>query len=946
MGSSLEMHPVERTLYSPVLKFLDELGFVGIQEIKKGSNYVDILFEYGRYRFILEVKIDRKSVSDPLVDGIVQAYKYGLEFNTTNLIVILYPSSVSENIQNIIEVTQRARTSKVEAVILTKYWHDHKKRLNIEEILSNLKNKFDQEILAVVRVETVSVILQKGVRVLSRLLNKYYKDEKSIQEIANHLTEDYGLFIKLSSSRITKSRMRNQTIDLLAYILVNQIIFYFLYSKKSQDMEETKRVPEIKALKHLNDLSEYFDRIRNIDYRPIFDILVVQRIPSNIEIVEQVNKLIECLTPLKISEMRHDIYGRLIGSSLPKETKELLASYYTKTSSADLLANLTIDSYSNTVWDLACGSGTLLVSSYDAKMKLYQKEKRITDPADQDKLHVRFVEQEITGTDIMPFACHLTGLNLSAKNLKKSTNFLRISTMNSLRIESLEQSIWVEEAYGDISRELERLRLSQQTMDQFTGRIKTREIQPRKFQLEKVDRVVVNPPFTSINKIPDSYRYTFTSSSLSKVCGKRIHLWGHFLALADVVLKDGGKVGAIIPISLLHGRDTHKLRNYYLNNYSIEYIIKPTRGRYFSEGSNFKDIIFIARKVKPDRNHKVRILCLKTDIDDFGRVEIETLSKNIKTELEDVVNNDEYLLYLVDQKELQHNKENLMSYVFTNDGELKKLTDKIIKRLRTNPILIKTEKKNVRGGQQLRPKGEYDRNVITRHYSDSRVKHSSLIFKEDDNLVNSLEFFNKETNRNETKSKSQLVKTFRTLNGIDMIDATSLHDYIIKEKLTIKEKVHLLIPKRFQLNSSETFLTAVYVKEPICPMDMFMMYQSSNEDAKILSVYFNSIFYLIQLLMYAKQSTRAYLEMKQIDLFQVLIPDIKKLNKKNCLDIINFFKKYKHIKLESIPAQLVNKSEYRLFLDETIAENLGIKITRKELIKIYNLIWNQIKNLP
>jgi hypothetical protein len=65
--------------------------------------------------------------------------------------------------------------------------------------------------------------------------------------------------------------------------------------------------------------------------------------------------------------------------------------------------------------------------------------------------------------------------------------------------------------------------------------------------------------------------------SLAKYAEKELTLCGHFMALVDRVLEIGGKVGAIIPISFLHGNDTCDIRKYYLENYSIEYIIKPSR---------------------------------------------------------------------------------------------------------------------------------------------------------------------------------------------------------------------------------------------------------------------------------------------------------------------------------------------------------------------------------
>ncbi len=944
--SASEIQPSERTFYSPVLNFLGEIGFVGLQEIRKDSDYADILFEKETDRFILEIKIDRKGNNKSIISGIVQAYRYGLTYNTKNLLVISYPYDVLADIRDIEQFTERALKRRVEAVILTDFWYSYETKYTVEELLSELNSKIEKKLTAVIRVDSASAVIQKAVLIISNLLNKYYKED-NIRDIADHLTKDYGLFITLSSSKLKKSqmrnRMRNQTIDLLAYILINQILFYFLYSKKSKEMELSRRVDEIKKIDYLYELDTYFDQIRKIDYSPIFGIYVVSRIPSNEEIVKEINEIIECLTPLQVSEMRHDLYGRLIGNSLPQETRKILASYYTKTSSSDLLASLTIDNYSDTVWDLACGSGTLLVSSYDRKMKLYRYEKGFLGKNDENKLHLKFIEKDITGTDIMPFACHLSGLNLFAKNLKSQVEFVRISNFNSLNISSLEQPISINEAYGDISSELSRLKHPQKTWDSYISKRKTEESKPRKFDLEKVDRVVINPPFTNINKLPDEYRKSFTSSSLSKICGKRIHLWGYFLALTDAVLKDGGKVGAIVPIGLLHGKDTDSIRRYYLNNYSIEYIIRPTISTSFSEDSEFTDIIFVAKKVKPDRNHKVKIVRLKVDIDNHSSTETETLAKNIKTELEDIVDNNDYFSDKIYQHDLLQNSDNLMRYVYTSSSETKNIFEKVITDLSTNPNFIRIHKDSVHDGQQLRPKGTANNSMFTMHYSDARVKRSLLSFKNDIPSSEILEYYNKEKDGRETIKKSRLVRTFRTLTGVNVLDVTSIHDYLLKEKANIDKTTHLLIPNRFRLNTDETYLTALYNEEPIFPYNSFTMYLCPKKDAKILSLYFNSIFYLIQFLIFGKQSTRGYLQIRQADLHQIFIPNVEKMNEETQNKLLNLFEEIKNQKVESIRMQLANKANYRLILDKTIADTLGIKISKEKLAHLYDLTLKEIK---
>ncbi len=939
------LHPVERSLYAPILQLLEDMDFIVAQELKNEKNYYDLLIKYEKNSYILEVKIDHKDDSKTLIDGIIQVYNYSIQYNTPNMIVISYPSFTSNKIDILQEVKERALNIHVESVILTENWHSYESKMNVEEIFSTLKNKIDQQIVATVRVETASSIIQQSVKALSKLLNKHYKNEKSLDEIKNHLTKDYGLFITLTNPKIGKSKIRNQTIDLLAYILTNQILFYFFYSKQSGSVKGIKKVPEIEKIKYLGELNNYFDRIRAIDYRPIYDIEVVSRIPSNADITQEINKLIECLIPLKLSEMKHDVYGRLIGNALPKETREILASYYTKTASADLLASLTIDKYDDTVWDLACGSGTLLVSSYERKIRLYQNIKDIS-PTQKDILHKKFIENDLTGTDIMPFACHLSGLNLSAKNIRAPTNFIRIAVMNSLSIESLESPISIKESYGDISDEIRRLRLSAKTLYDFVPHKVEIISEPKTFLLNKVNCVVVNPPFTSIRQLPPMYKDEFIKKSTSNICGRRINLWGHFLVLTDKVLKVGGKIGAIIPISLLHGKDTLKLRKFYLTSYSIEYIIKSLVGKPFSEDSEFTDIIFIAKKGIPDSDHKVKIICLKEDLTEWSSTEIDNLVRNIKSELNESNNKKEYLYYEVLQKELFDNVDNLMKYVFTNEIDFKNQSEKIYKILEKSNFTIKMDGGLIRDGHQLRPKGVVDRSVFTRdRISDKDVKFL-LTFKPTDDTKDNLTYYNKKAATTSIISKREVEKTLRTLVGINVYDITGKHDYVLKEKLNITDKGKLFIQNRLWLKSNNLFSMAVYTEDKYCPLNLLMLYKGDEFSSKALTLYFNSIYYLIQFLMFTKQSTRGYLEIKQLDLKNMYIPDFDKIGEESKKLIGEYFNNIRSCNNKCILEQLKSSEKSRIELDIFMASILQLNVSKSELEQLYSLIYSHVTNMP
>jgi type I restriction-modification system DNA methylase subunit len=908
------------------------------------SNYVDIFFEAGVSKFVLEIKVKAKKDLDELPKGIVQAYEYCINFKTTNLIVIVLPPTVVRDISDIAEFSDRVLKSRVESIVLTQYWFTYETNHSIEEILGELKAKVDKQVSAVMQEQIASTVIQKTVKNISRLLNKLYTNQLSVQNAAKELTEGYGLgdFFSNSSFSVDKKKTRNMVIDLIAYILVNQLLFYSLYSESGGPSDSNRRVPKLEKISHPRDLERYFLEIRKKDFNPIFGIQTIKHIPYSEQIVNEINILLECVAPLRVINLKHDLYGKLFENSLPKDTRKVLASYFTKYSSAQLVANLTIDNAFDTVWDLACGSGSLLVASYDRKLDLYKSEKGILSSVDRRRLHSKFVKEQLTGTDIMPFACHLTGIGLSTKDLDSDTDFLRISRVNMVEVESLQKHPKFVEAYTEIEEGTSKIQKKQKEIDDWQSVVDFQYGSRKEFNQERVDRVVINPPFTSFRRLSEDIRAKLKNSPLGKISGNR-NLWGYFISLADDVLKNGGKIGAIVPISLLHGHDTLKLRNFLLENYTVRYIIKPVVGYAFSEDAQFTDVIVIAEKVIPDKSHKVRIVCLKKDIGNFSKVDIDSLCRDIRTESDD--SESEYFSYTVDQLELARNSNDLMPYVFTNDIKLKKASDKLMIALRKNPNFVKVDLSKISDGLALRSKGLVNRSIFTRKLGESRASRASLVFFHDGNQGKMLNYFDKVNKKKGTIEKSLLQKTLRTLSGIDKITIAGLEDYFKKGIHKSPRVGQLFIENRFWLKSTELSFLAVYSAEPLFPLNMFMTYNTSESESKILALYFNSIFFILQIIRLAKQSTRGYLEIKQVDMTDVLIPDTDNIGEET-KELLAFFASHAAEHVDSLYEQLSKMSKFRLELDMRIAKSLNLEISRDDILELYELVSGHIKSLP
>jgi hypothetical protein len=163
------------------------------------------------------------------------------------------------------------------------------------------------------------------------------------------------------------------------------------------------------------------------------------------------------------------------------------------------------------------------------------------------------VEEELTGVDIMPFAAHLAALNLTMQSPREPTDRTRIGTGNSLNLNSGGE-------VGSVARWLET----------FGGDIMGIDVeQPltkgEVFKIKEVDVVIMNPPFTRKENLTagmKSLQWSFLGDQ---------NYWAYFIPLADSLLKNCGKIAAVLPRDFFRGEYSRLVREYLFskNAYSL-----------------------------------------------------------------------------------------------------------------------------------------------------------------------------------------------------------------------------------------------------------------------------------------------------------------------------------------------------------------------------------------
>ncbi len=222
----------------------------------------------------------------------------------------------------------------------------------------------------------------------------------------------------------------------------------------------------------------------------------------------------------------------------------------------------------------------------------------------------------------MNFAGHLAIIQLMIQSPEYTTDFVQIAISDSTTL-SLGQTI------TPLSNGFPSY-MKQRTMDLYIGieeYDKKAFVQEgvlgidnkvgKAFKIKEQDVIIMNPPFTKkqtmVNFSPD-YRKELLKrfSDYSNILSKSSKYCYFFLILAHKLLSENGKLAFVLPTTFLRGKDAKDLREWFLNNYYIQYIILRKDKPNFSEDTSFRECLFISQKLKGSSNKKSSIIFLKT----------------------------------------------------------------------------------------------------------------------------------------------------------------------------------------------------------------------------------------------------------------------------------------------------------------------------------------------
>lgn len=480
----------------------------------------------------------------------------------------------------------------------------------------------------------------------------------AVEDIQNHfggdvspLADTLGIFEISYDKDLFKpeERSKPQFADLIrraaAFVILNQVIFYLALA------HNTRLVGKIGKLSSLNELQGYFDHIVNtIDYKAVFGARVVPMLPP--EALDTINSLTHNLETLNFYNIKREILGKIYHNLIPRRIRKRIAAYYTSNTACELLARLTVKRGADTILDPACGSGGFLVAAYNIK-------KEITP-----QLQHKEIIDTIYGFDISLFASHLSVINLSLQNLREATD---------------EVYITVDDAFNQHPSETVELLWSPPSSKLVAAKD---GFKSKRVLLPCMDVVLMNPPFTRIERLEDTYQdYLIGKKGILRKFAKYVKgqsgLHCFFLLHATNFLKESGRLGVVLPAATFSTEYGEKIQPFILNNYRIMYMITYESLSTFSVDCDFKEILLVAVKGKDvaRSNWKAKVVILKEELIPN---EIEALTNQLEVITGDV-KSQKYEVRIVPKSEFRKER-NWM--IFTRPYALKNFTETLWKTQR------------------------------------------------------------------------------------------------------------------------------------------------------------------------------------------------------------------------------------------------------------------------
>lgn len=327
------------------------------------------------------------------------------------------------------------------------------------------------------------------------------------------------------------------------YAIANKLVFYDALRKRFSELPSLDIPPQITTGAGLIErFSAFFDEARHAtgDYETVFGPIagdVGTRIPFYDDaVVASWRQLIDQLERFDLSRLDYDVIGRIFERLIDPKERHKYGQYYTRPEVVDLINAFSIRSGEDVVLDPGCGGGTFLVRAYARKKRL------------APRLGHAALLEGVYGTDISPFAAHLSTINLATRDLIEEANYPRVQRTDFFNLVA--------------GREFMRIPAG-------TGR-------ERGLETPRFTAVVGNPPYVQQEDIEADAkrRYAALVRAVGLEANGRSDLHVYFWGQALAVMAPDARLGFLASSQWLDAEYGFALQAFLLENFRIEAIVE------------------------------------------------------------------------------------------------------------------------------------------------------------------------------------------------------------------------------------------------------------------------------------------------------------------------------------------------------------------------------------
>jgi hypothetical protein len=902
----------EPTLSPEVANLLE--SFLGCKIAREGilqdRKQFDFFVILDSLKIVVELKIGG---FQKLPVAIAQAEDYKERIGADGIVAIVYPDEARKEVTRPDDVRDIALGLRPTVMVLCPFLKDYYPQVSLAELAKNLKGSLTKPTLAP-SVDLVVEALRQSVQGISLEVKRSAGvDSPIIKETVGSLvlfeilSQESG---ELDSKKAKDEAVKGIVADLAGYILVNQLLLHHILST-------TLSLPrKLKSVSAPVELNAFFKEIQDIDYRAVYCIDIASNIP--LAVTTEINIAITAIRAMQPENLRHDLLGRIFHEFLPPETRKQLGAFYTRPQAAEILAGLAIDHADEKVLDPACGSGTLLVSAYRKKSSIGKV-----------RFHRKLVEEELTGVDIMPFAAHLTALNLTMQSPMEVTNKTRVGIGNSLHLARGDE-------IGDVTR----------WMRTFGGDVTGVEVEEpltkgEMFKVEPANVVIMNPPFTRKERLTPAMKGIGLS-----IFGEQ-NYWAYFIALADLFLRKNGKIAAVLPRDFFRGEYSRAVREFLFKEgrYGLRYVVKSTKDTAFSEGARFRDFLIVFQK--DNTQAKCAFVYLKKKLSELSMREAFGIPITVSTVDEGETFEDESLLIIwKDQSEIRATWQDLGQLVAFNTAAGEKL-------LRFYSDAISRGNEKITRLENLRPAIAVRRGLtpwiknllnlifIVRPIDERRIGYSKIILISE--AAGQVMCKMKDFGTTFEIPRRVVKKGLKTAAYIPTLDVEAISDLVIlksfdglkeiQQRLGIKAVnlkditrrtndrfAHLFISRRFNFAAPGTKALSFFSTEKLLPGEAFWVLPTDVISSKVLCMWFNSTLAFIELLLSQRETEGSFIDVTSEKIIKLHTPDFSKCN---IDDILEAFEKVRYAEFPPLVDQFENPPEARVTIDRAVLRAIG-----------------------